>query len=302
MKKVKVSILALSVLVGGAVLASASSKSLTIANTTDISLTNAVPLAWSDVFDVPTSLFLVQSNASFNGVVNTDSSGKITGVGNLIKTYWNGSSLIGGSSFYTTVKGKISASTMAKPSVQMTLSGQGYTAPAVSNALVIIDQQTASSFPGKLSLNFTAKNTPAVSNNFQFHILGNLKGTVQPGLAAVNSKTIQVNEPGDLVVDFITMPTLDLRVVVFGTKFAAMLWNTDASGQGNISKNGSYTLNLKSASGGNSSLQAKGQIVAVAVPGNTNNTISTINTADIKGKIEGQAVQTTGYRFAGFGD
>jgi hypothetical protein len=304
MKKMKVSILALSVLVGGAVLASAANKALTIASTEDISLTNAIPLVWSDVYDVPTSVFLVQSNATFYGVVNTDPNGKISGVGNLIKSYYDGSgNLIGSSSFYTTVKGKISASQMGVPSVQMSLKGEGYTAPGVSNSIAIIDKQTANAFPGKLNLNFTAKNTAAISNNFSWHILGNLKGTVQPGLAAVNSKTIKIDEPGDLVVDLNTLQTLDMRVLVYGTKFAAILWNTDASGQGNISKNnGTYTLNLKSAAGGGSSIQAKGQIVAVATPGDTNSTISTINTADIKGKIEGQAVQSTGYRFSGFAD
>lgn len=284
-------------------LASAANKSLTIASTEDISLTNAVPLLWSDVSDIPSSVFLANTNSSFYGVVNTDSSGKITGVGNQIKSYYDASgNLIGSSSFYTTVKGKISASKMGQPTVQMTLNGQGYTAPAVSNALVIIDQQTASAFPGKLNLTFNAKNTVAVSNNFAWHILGNWKGSVQPGLAAVSSKTIQVNEAADLIVNLNMLSTLDMRVLVYGTKFAALLWNTDASGQGNISKSGAYTLNLKSASGGGNSIKAKGQIVAVATPGSTNNTIATINTADITGKIEGQAVQSTGYRFSGFAD
>jgi hypothetical protein len=305
MKKMKVSILALSVLVGGAVFASAANNSLTIANTADISLTNAVPLVWSDVYRIPTSVFLANTNSQFSGVVDTDSGGKISGVGNLIKSYYDASgNLIGRSSFYTTVKGKISASKMAQPTVQMTLKGEGYTAPAVSNALVIIDKQTASAFPGKLNLTFNAKNTVAVSNNFEYHILGTLKGTVQPGLAAVNSKTIKIDETAaDLVVNRNSMGTLDMRVLLYGTKFAAILWNTDASGQGNINKNnGQYTLNLKSASGGSSSLKAKGTIVAVASPGSTNSTISTINTADITGKIDGQAVQSTGYRFSSFAD
>jgi hypothetical protein len=304
MKKIKVSILALSVLVGGAVFASAAkNNNLTVASTEDITLTNVVPLVYSDVSTLPTSAFLVltQGTSFQAAVVNTDSGGKISGVANVVKKYFDasGTNVIGASSFYVTVKGKISASQMGVPTVQMTLKGNGYTAPGVSNTVVIYGVEHKDSFPGSLSLNFKANKTAVVNLSTNFgqvtgHIIGTLSGTFKPGLAAINSKTVKINEPGDLQVDFNRLGELDMRVIVFGNKFAAVLYQTDASGQGNISKNNTYTLNLKSAAGGNSSLQLKGQIGAWAF-GSTNNTITTINTADVKGKIEGQAVASTGY-------
>jgi len=305
MKKVKVSILALSVLVGGAVFASAANNGLTLASTDDIVLTNAVPMIWSSVNEVPTSLFLVSSNTFFSaGIVDTDSGGKITGVGNLIRLYWSGTNVIGASSFYVTIKGKISASQMGVPSVQMTINGNGYTVPSVSNTVAIAGVDHKDAWPGSVNLNFTAKNTAAVSNNFAYHILGNLKGTFKPGLAAVASKTVKIDEAADLVVNRQTLSELDLRVILFGKKFAAILTNPNMenpSGTGNLNtKNGQYSVNLKPIGGGSSSLQLKGGITTLVDPSNTNRVITTINTADAKGKIQGQAVQSTGYKVRTF--
>ena len=94
------------------------------------------------------------------------------------------------------------------------------------------------------------------------------------------------------------MDTIGMRVIAYGTKFAAILLGFDVPATGTATvKNGAYTLNLKPVAGGSSSLQLKGQFVAVTQAPYTN--ITTINTADIKGKIQGQAVQAIGYKFAG---
>ena len=283
-------------MVGGAVFASAAS-STTILSTSDVFLTNApAPLIWSSVNGLPTSLLLNTTNTSFQAmVVDTDNGGKISGVANIIKRYYDasGTNVTAISSWYTTVKGSIKASTMAKPSVQMTLKGEGYLAPG-TNTTIIKPGNADNGFPGKFNLNFTAKDTPAVSNNFAWHILGNLKGTVTP--PTKNAKSDKVDQAADLIVDRIAEDTIGLRVIAYGQKFGAILLGTDATGTGTI-KNGAYTLNLKPVAGGSSSLQLKGQLSAVTQTPYTN--INTINTADIKGKIQGQAVQSTGYKFSG---
>lgn len=297
----KVSILALSVLVGGAVFASAA-DSVIIGSTSDVYLTNTpAPLIWSEVYRLPTSALLnPERGISFEAaVVDTDDGGKISGAGNIIKRYYGNATdtnaVTAISSWYTTVKGSIKASKMATPSVDMTIKGEGYLAPG-TNTTIILNGQNADAFPGKFNLKFTAKNTPAISNNFAYHILGNLKGTITP--AVKGAKQQKVDEVADLVVSRNAMDTLDMRVIVSGKKFAAILWDTDATGTGSIDKNNKYSVTLKPVSGGSSSLKLKGELVAVTSSPYTN--ITTINTADITGKIQGQAVESKGYKFGGF--
>ncbi len=310
MKKIKVSILALSVLVGGAVFASAAS-SATILSTTDVILTNApAPLIWSSVINtLPTGILF--TNVDFApAIVTTDAGGKISGVANIMKSYYDasGTNVTAKSSWYTTVKGSIKATTMAKPSVQMTLKGEGYIAPGDgTNTIVIKPGQSSSGFPGKFNLNFNVKDTAAVpvvvtngsvvSTNWTIiGGSGSLKGTITPPTKGAKSE--KVDQAAALVVDRNAEDTIGMRVIAYGTKFAAILLGFDVPATGTATvKNGAYTLNLKPVAGGSSSLQLKGQFVAVTQSPYTN--ITTINTADIKGKIQGQAVQATGYKFAG---
>jgi hypothetical protein len=302
MKKIKVSILALSVLVGGAVFASAANTAI-LGSTSDVFLTNApAPLIWSGVYDLPTSALLnPDKGLSFQaGIVDTDDGGKISGVGNIIKKYYSSTdtnAVTAISSWYTTVKGTIKASKMGTPTVNMTLKGEGYLAPG-TNTTVIVPGKSVDAFPGKFNLTFSAKNTPAISNNFAYHILGNLKGTITP--ATQGAKSEKIDQAADLVVDLNKMETIAMRVIVSGTKFAAIMWDTDATGKGSIAKDGKYSLTLKPVSGGSSSLKLKGTVVAVTQSPFTN--ITTINTADITGKIQGQAVNSTGFKFSSLND
>jgi hypothetical protein len=298
--------LALSVLVGGAVFASAASSSVTILSTSDVILTNApAPLIWSSVSDLPTSaLFNPDTGVSAEAMmVDTDNGGKIAGVANILKKYYDasGSNVTAVSSWYTTVKGSIKASTMAKPTVQMTLKGEGYLAPG-TNTTIIKPGNGTSGFPGKFSLNFNAKDTPAVQVvvtngaivETNWTIIGKLTGSITPPTKGAKSE--KVDQTASLIVDRIAQDTIAMRIIAYGTKFGAILYGTDATGTA-TAKNGAYTLNLKPVAGGSSSLQLKGQITAVTQSPFTN--ITTVTTADIKGKIQGQAVQSTGYKFSG---
>jgi len=294
--------LALSVLVGGAVFASAASSAI-LGATTDVVLTNApAPLIWSQVFNhIPTSALLNPDNglslqASY---ITTDNAGKIWGVGNIIKSYYDSTDtnkVVAISSWYMTVKGNITASTMASPTVKMTLTGQGYIAPG-TNTTIVVPGNNVDAFPGKFNLTFNAKNTPAVSNNFAYHILGKLTGTITP--ATKGAKQQKIDQAADLVVSRTAMDTLDMRVIMSDKKFYAILWDTDATGSGTL-KNGTYSLTLKPVSGGSSSLKLTGQSGLVTQSPFTN--ITTITTADITGKIQGQAVKSTGFKYSGLSD
>ena len=82
MKKIKVSILALSVLVGGAVFASAANKAI-IVGTSNVEVTNVAPIVFSTVSELPASPFVNKTNLNSSSIVivSTDEKGKISGRG-----------------------------------------------------------------------------------------------------------------------------------------------------------------------------------------------------------------------------
>lgn len=271
-------------------------------STSDVFLTNApAPLIWSSPDALPTSSLFTNVDYQVQ-VVNTDGNGKIAGVANIIHFYnASGTNVTAIGSWYTTAKGTIKATTMAKPSVQLSMKGEGYVAPG-TNGIIIIPGQVNNGFPGKFSLTFSAKDATAapVSTNevgeVTARIVGTLKGTITPPTG--DKKSEKIDTTAGIDVSYNRQGEIGLRVIVFGSKFAAIMHNTDATGTGTI-KNGAYKLNLKPVSGGSSSLQLDGQIVAVVDPSNTNRTVTTVNTANVKGKIQGQAVQSTGFKFSG---
>lgn len=301
MKQIKVSILALSVLVGGAVFASAASIAI-LGSTTEVVLTNApAPLIWYSVEDeLPTSALLnPERGVRFEAtVVDTDDGGKVSGAGNIIKRYYGNTAdtnaVTAISSWYTTVKGSIKASQMGVATIQMTLKGEGYLAPG-TNTTVVVPGDNVDAFPGKFNLNFKADKKVALpistneSGRVTYAVVGNLKGTITP--AVKGAKQEKIDQTATLVVDRTAMATISMRVIVSGSKFAAIATNEEiegGTGTAKIDKNGKYTLNLKPVSGGSSKLTLKGQIAAVTQPPFTN--ITTISTADVTGKLQGQAV------------
>jgi len=301
MKKMKVSILALSVLVGGAVFASAADKVI-VASTSDVAITNVAPLVWSDISELPSSPFTSNTVDTANSIVfvSTDSSGKIEGVVNLIKNWTTGGTnptYVAQSSLFGSVKGKVSASKMAQPTTQMTIKASGYSAPSTN--LILINNQQASAHAATLSVNFSSKNPalPTVTNAApsQYAIAGTSKIQFKPGLAIIGTPTKAWTETAVLPVYQNKVSTLDCRAVVYGTKLGVIEWNNiGAAGEGNLNKNGQFNVTLKS--GGSSSLQLKGQVAALSYrTENATNSITTISTVTEKGKMQGQAVEAQGY-------
>jgi hypothetical protein len=303
MKKMKVSILALSVLVGGAVFASAENKVIT-ASTSDVAVTNVAPLVWSDISDLPSSPF-TSNNLDNSSIVfvGTDSSGKIEGVVNFIKNWTTGGTnptFTAQSSLFGSVKGKISASKMAQPTTQMTIKANGYTAPSTN--LILINNQQANAGAASLNVNFSSKNpalatvTNANPAPWQYAIVGSSKIQFKSGIAIINPSTKSFTETAVLPVYLNKVQELDCRAVVYGTKLSVIEWdNIGGAGEGSLNKNGQFNVTLKTGGSGES-LQLKGQVAAIAYRTETaTNTITTISTVTEKGKMQGQAVNGQGY-------
>ena len=303
MKKMKVSILALSVLVGGAVFASAATKYI-VASTSDIVVTNVAPLVWSDVGDLPSSPFLTNNwDSSSIVMVGTDSSGKIGGVVNLIRNWTTGGTnptYLGQSSLFGSVKGKISASKMALPTTQISLKASGYT--AASTNVLFINKQYINAGNASLSVNFSSKNPalPTVTNAFpaawQYAIVGTSKVQFNSGIVSIFPSTKAWTEVAVLPVYLNKVQELDCRVGVYGNKLAVIEQGSiGAAGEGNVNKNGQFTVSLKTGFSGES-LQLKGQVDAITyITEGATNTVTTISATNEKGKMQGQAVTGQGY-------
>jgi hypothetical protein len=306
MKKIKV-ILALSVLVGGAVLASAKSSSTLVASTADITVTNVAPLVWIETMNaIPQSPFINTTNLSDASIiiVDNDSKGKIFGVVNVVQDFTQGTnnSIFAESSWIGNVSGSIKASKMGQPTVQMTIKANGYSSPT-TNTLIVAKQ---SSSAGNASVNINFKSTSAAvpnSTNAFFgytaaKVAGTSKISFKPGITAVQEKK-NVTETATLDVWLYNEKELGLRVVSFGSKFGVIM--QDLFGTGSVNSKNQFTVNLKN--GGGDSLQLKGQVAAaVIVNGDGTNNIVTISQMDEKGKVSGQAVEGKGFfsKFGGF--
>jgi len=293
----------LSVLVGGAVFASAADKPI-IASTSDIEVTNVAPLVWTDVVEIPKSAFLNNSNVTyFPGFVTTDAKGKIIGVANIIKNWTipdgtNAPKTVAQSSWVTDVKGTVKASKMGQPTIQMNLKGNGYSAPNTN--LLVINGETAVAGASTLSLNFksTAIPVPVRTNGVVVYgVVGNYKGSAKTGITAINNnKPIKIDEAAAMEVDRNSVQDLSMRVVRYGSKLNVIAGGGDGGlwGSGNVNSKNQFTVNLKDGGLG-SSLQLKGQLAALVwVTEGATNTVSSISTMSQKGKIDGQAVEGNG--------
>jgi hypothetical protein len=313
MKKIKVSILALSVLVGGAVLASAAKSSVTVGATSLVEITNATPLVYLSVGTLPTGGIFDKTNTQFvAAAVDTDGSGKISGVANLQNFTFASNSPSAIATFYVTAKGKVSASKMGQASIQISLKGSlGYSA-SDTNLTTVRSRNNSVANGGTLNLQFkTAKPAVlvAVSTNEGFvtyAALGTLSGTIKYASKSIGTTTLK-NVPASVIVGVEKITGYDMQVVSFGKKFAAIVANTlmdysvfsntggidGATGTGNVNNNNQFNLTLKSPAGGNSSLKWKGSVALKDLNIGGTNTVpsETIGAANITGKIAGQAVE-----------
>src|SRR5713101_864710 len=199
MKKIKVSLLALAVVAGGGIGASAASTSEGVTFKADIRFPTNAPLHYIDVFEAPLgAVSLAISNANFTGLVDTDDgSGKIEGAGFtrllfapyviVINTNAPGSTnrlASGVGDYNVSVTGKISTKN-GLPAVQESLKGNGY-ASAPTNVVAVTGSdgtyvffRAPSASSSSFSISYTSGSGAIVDTNA--FLAGNLKGTIKPG-------------------------------------------------------------------------------------------------------------------------
>jgi len=308
MKKLKISLLTMAVVAGGAIGASAATAKTTEGDTftVDLVFPSNAPLSFVSVSDIPQGAkALTISNVEANVSVNTDGSGKIEGAGFLRISYGIPSisvdtnttppttnisfALTAFSDYIVDVSGKISTKNN-NPNIQESIKGKGYSTTG-SNISIINAQAASSSF----SVSFTGNS--AVSSNGT--TAGNLKGSINPGkVTAINGgKTIKVDETAILNVDNIQITDLPVTVVAFGGKFDAVAF---AGGDGAFrgsgsSSNGKFNSNFKGVGNARgSSFKITGATAPVAIITDVTNNVTFVSQGELKGKILGQTVDVKG--------
>ncbi len=302
MKKLQVSLLALSLLAGGSLAASAAA----VHTGSDYDVT----ISWTN--PAPTSIFLLENvpvpdtNASVNvqvlqDDVSTDGSGKIDGAAVYRITFSSGASnntVLAIADIVCDVSGVINLKG-ATPTATVQIKGNG--ASVDSTGVIGV---------ANLSLKFTGSPTN-INSTGSTKFTGNFTGTVKVGLASVNGgKPINVGSKGNTTTGsaggFGLPLSFDGQVVQSDTKLYMIGFVSDGggfNGNGNVnSKQGKYTANLQGfafAKGSTLSLSGTtGTQTNVWFQFGTNPpvqaTISVPGTADAKGKIAGQTVKATG--------
>jgi hypothetical protein len=321
-----VDLLALAVVAGGTIGASAASTTEGDVFRADLRMPSNAPLSFIEVYGVPQgAAALTISNANFQGIVDTDGSGKIEGAGFERITYGVFAVVIdtntvpptantvliptAHSDYNVSVSGRISTKNNL-PSVQESLKGAGYSSARTNTILdgtngTIVISKSPTSGSSSFNVNYTGNNALVVFSNspsdLTFHLFGHYKGTIRPGIKAIkNGDTIQVNEEADLRVNREVITDLDFQVVKLGNRFWANGLNppvNEFNGSGSISSNGKVTANFKGfGSSSGSSLKLTGQQadLTVIIIGVSTNAVSFIGSADISGKISGQTVSAKG--------
>ncbi len=302
MKKAQVSLLALSLLAGGTLAASAAA--------THTGSDYDVTIAWTN--PAPTSIFFLEgvpvpdTNTSVNVTVlnddvTTDGGGKIDGAAVYRITFLSGASnntVLAIADIVCDVSGVINLKG-ATPTATVQIKGNG---ASVDSAGVI--------GAANLSLKFTGSPTN-LTRTGSTTFTGNFTGTVKVGLASVNGgKPINVGAKGNTATGsaggFGIGLSFDGQVVQSDTKMYIIGFVGDGggfNGNGSInSKQGKYTANLQGfafAKGSTLSLSGTtGSQTNVWFQFGTNPpvqaTISVPGTADAKGKVAGQTIKATG--------
>jgi hypothetical protein len=284
MKRTKLSILALAVLAGGTLAASAAAVPTVVqAYSLSISFTNAQAQYWSvDTGPFTTNVESATAPAFFGSGISTstDGSGKITGAG--ILSVLNNTVGSPASQFAVNVSGKISATTAAAgtPTVSLTVKGKGYTV-------------NSNGVPTAANISLTFKSSVVADNNNRFP--GTLTGTVSgltPGVKAATKITAQ----GAFVRASSQFASIDTDIVqsMKGTSGKLVIFSSDTAGSGSV-KAGGYTLNGH----GTGHHSASSMSVKGTEGSYTNNVFASTNTivfsapttaAIVKGKLSGQAV------------
>lgn len=310
MKLNKLSAIAVAVLAGGTISASAAAKTQqgsTFALAIDFS--NSPPSLVS-VSDIPqgTTVFNVTNDFSERfAVVDTDSGGKIDGAAfvrlGIGTSGTNGSTETAHTDVIGDVSGKVSNNGKGL-TITERYKGTGYSAASGSNDTFF---PNVSALAGAASVQVSFKSTSAPvqdTNSGNFFVSGTLTGSVKPGVATINGGKNQPikNESAVLEVNSQVIDSITLDIVQLGSKFQALAFigqseNVVLSGSGSISSK-AIKANLKGhGRGAGANLQLSGTPAALQI-GSTNASNSGLvttfaNPVTIKAKAQGQTFTAT---------
>jgi hypothetical protein len=323
MKKMTVSLLALTALVGGTMLASAAAKpgdtGATYFERIDFSASsNSVAPSLIEFVDVPKpqvhTNFTVLSRS-----LDVDTAGKIEGVAIIryssiesvttTEIVTNGDNttttntstvdtVTGFSDFMCDISGKIN-NKKTDTAVQMSIKGNGYSS---SNSSPDFATVSANVKPAKLSLNFSGT-IPTASISSTSTITGTLNGSLSPGLKSINNgKAISFKKEA-ATVDFeaFTFNNLDIDVVQVGSKLYSAEEDFELTGKGSTTTKNTFSINYKGfgrSRGANLKLSGTtGDLVIGTDSTGTNNIVvpnAPLSGIEAKGKIIGQNIDATG--------
>ena len=278
MKKLKISLLALSVVAGGITAASAASAKTEASATYYMVATNiAAPLVYVD--EVPRSL-VFPGLQSIDDFVSTDGSGKIEGSSIL---QFGSPASNGYVRYVTSITGNVKGKESSPSVVNMSLKGNGYSGPS-TNVNGILE---AVGTPASLKL--TYKSAGAVISNL---LAGTFTGTIKSGIPILDSLTGNgkvKNSAAVLDVSPWNLSSFEAVVVQVGSKlYAQSDYPVYATGSGKVSGNKKSNLSFKGiAHDKGSSWKLDGTSSVIPV-GSTNNTVTLFSTADVTAKIYGQ--------------
>jgi hypothetical protein len=286
MKKMKVSILALSVLAGGVLAASAANVTTYTPYSLDVTYTNAAAAAW-EVNGAPATTGTAYPQVFSDVTAQTDGSGKITGWGAMYIAY--NTNEIPYTVVWVSVTGKIGNKTAGSaPAVTLAIKGSGYSPDGNGGAVV-----------ASVSLKFTGAVAANPNTNGQAQIVvgmlsGNIKGATP--LDPKNAKISLLNTTADSDYNFSNPQGAVLQAAKNGVPSSLQFFSSEATGKGTIKSGATYTVKF---SGFGTEKGLSGTLTGSL--GNYTNNIGTNPvvflapvSATLTAKDKGQAISGTG--------
>jgi len=237
MKRIRVSILALSALAGGILAASAANVTTYTAYNLNVQYTNAAAAAW-EVSGAPATTGTNLPKVFQYVTAQTDGSGKITG-GGVIFIYETTNAVPVQSVLYVQATGTIGNKTVgAAPTVTLAMKGTGFTLDGVGGAV-----------PTSATLKFTGTLVPGVTNSAGQPILsgtlsGNIMGigSAQTLLDPKNAKVSIATVIDNSSFNFDSPQGDVLQALKNGVPSSVQFWSDFATGNGTIKSGTNYTV------------------------------------------------------------
>jgi len=327
MKLKKFSAIAVAVLAGGTIAASAATPKTQQGSSYALSInfSNISVVSVSDIPNGPTVFNVTNfgAGAFSQAIVDTDGSGKIDGAAFVRLASGSGTSVTNidtnsvppttnitttGATAYTDtigdVSGKVSSSGKSGITITERYKGSGYSAAIGTNGLAGLPTFATLAGPATVQINFKSTSAPVTvtDTNTEFTsstVSGALTGNLKPGSTLINGgKNQKISETAVLPVSVNTLENFTLAIVQLGDKFQALGFPqglNQGGGSSVLSGSGSFAggkakANLKGH--GNSrgaSIQLSGGTAATAF-GDTNAPLGSVTTFAQPVTLKGKAL------------